>query len=150
MLRSCIELCPKSRWNAKVGNWPYWLVVYHTLCFVDLYSARSNREWRPREEFHPKGRKELRDEYPSRRFTQAEMLAYCDYCVEAVRASVARETMKSLAGPTGFAWVPGTRMEHHIYNMRHVSHHMGQLSASLRRVKEKVPWVSSGTGRRGR
>lgn len=144
MLRTSVERCPDAAWKKKVGNWPFWLVAYHVLCFVDLYSAKSNKEWKPHAEFHPRGRRELLDPRPSRAFTREEVLGYCDYVAEQLRESVSRETVKSLAGPTGFHWVPGTRMEHHIYNLRHLAHHTGQLTSALRRVKRNVGWDMGG------
>ena len=47
------------------------------------------------------------------------------------------------AGATGFGlitddgydlWLPFSRLELHLYNLRHIQHHTGQLSAYLRRV----------------
>jgi hypothetical protein len=57
---------------------------------------------------------------------------------------VAKETARSLAGESGFPWIPFPRLELHIYNIRHIQHHAGQLGAFLRRNKVKgVGWVGT-------
>lgn len=144
MLRRAIEACPPARWTKPVGVWPFWLVVYHTLCYVDCYSAPSNRAWKPHPTFHPKGRKELQDEYPSRQFSKEEMLAYLALCRETVSDALARETPTSLKRASGFSWLKFTRAEVYPYNLRHLAHHTGQLTAALRKGGKKVGWVKAG------
>ncbi|MBL8764093.1 MAG: DinB family protein [Phycisphaerae bacterium] len=143
MLRHAIQSCTNARWKRPVGVWPFWLVVYHTLCYVDCYSAPSNRAWKPHPVFHPKGRKELQDEYPSRGFTREEMLDYLDLCRGRFFAAVERETPTSLRRASGFSWLRFTRAELHLYNVRHAAHHTGQLTAALRKSGAKVGWVKA-------
>jgi uncharacterized damage-inducible protein DinB len=60
--------------------------------------------------------------------------------------TLSAETAESLWGPSGFPGRPATRAELHVYNIRHVMHHAGQLSAFLRRVDASIDprWVGSG------
>ena len=51
---------------------------------------------------------------------------------------VSNETEPTLAGPSGFSWRKCSRLELHIYNIRHVQHHTGQRSAYLRRVDPSI------------
>lgn len=152
MVRSAIDECPNEHWDSKVASWPFWLVAYHALCFADFYCARSTRVWKPEKgegNLHPKGRKELEDEYPSRRFERAELQRYADRCQAIVREALARETPKSLAGPSGFSWLKMTRAEVYLYNLRHIQHHAGQMGAFLRRVDPATKagkWVKRGDG----
>ena len=66
------------------------------------------------------------------------------------KASLAAETEESLQSPSGLRGRPTTRGELHIYNLRHVQHHVGQLSAFLRRVDPTLndskgpPWIGTG------
>jgi hypothetical protein len=143
MLEECIRVCPAERWVEAVGRWPFWEVAYHTLCFADLYLAPGEAAWAPGK-FHPAGMAELRDEHPSRRFEQAELVEYGAFCRGRAREVFTGETAESLAGPTGFHWLPFTRAEAHIYNIRHIQHHAGQLSAFLRRAGVETKWVRSG------
>lgn len=60
------------------------------------------------------------------------------------------ETPDSLAAPSGFSWRPFSRGELHLYNLRHIQHHTGALSAYLRRVdaslkdRKTLSWVRMG------
>jgi hypothetical protein len=46
--------------------------------------------------------------------------------------TLASETRESLERESGFRWLPFSRSELHVYNIRHVQHHTGQLSAYVR------------------
>lgn len=150
MLNECIRNCPAPQWDENVGKYPFWHVAYHTLCFVDVYLTRCDAEWQPRHDvggpggLHPKGREELEEEYPSRRFEPSEMLTYVEICREKIHTALAAETPASLAGESGFPWLPFTRAELHLYNLRHLQHHAGQLSALLRRAGVDTGWVKAG------
>jgi hypothetical protein len=144
MLRNCIAACPAEHWDSPIAKYPFWMVAYHTLCFADFYLAPSADAFNPRPDFHPKGMAELNDEYPSRRFTQAELLSYTDLCLDLAQRVIPSESEATQAGPSGFPRVPLSRAELHLYNLRHIMHHTGQLSASLRRVGVDTKWVSSG------
>ena len=50
----------------------------------------------------------------------------------------------ALAGPSGFHWLKFSRLELHVYNIRHLQHHVGQLNAALRRHQaEGIKWALS-------
>ncbi len=149
MHEQCIDVCTEEHWDSPIAKYPFWQVVHHTLCFLDCYLTPSNDEFkrlvesRAGQPFNPqpKGMSELEDEYPSRRFTRGEMLAYAAFCRAKIDETFATETDASLAGPSGFSWLPFTRAELHLHNLRHVQHHTGQLTASLRRPGVETRWV---------
>jgi len=152
MLDECLRKCPADHWDTKIANYTFWQVAYHTLCFVDVYLAPDDASWKPRQDpgapgggLHPKGRAELDEEYPSRRFDRSELLGYAAICRELIRTAIAAETEASLAGPSGFPRLKFSRAELHLYNMRHIQHHTGQLGASLRRIGVDTRWVKTGT-----
>jgi uncharacterized damage-inducible protein DinB len=64
--------------------------------------------------------------------------------------TIAAETLQSLQAPSGFEWIKFSRGELHLYNIRHLQHHAGQLSACLRRLnpslrdRNSLPWIGSG------
>jgi uncharacterized damage-inducible protein DinB len=149
MLRRILDACPDGQWDAPVGIYPFWAVAYHVLCFVDVYAAADNESWTPDPDIHPLGREELEREHPSRRFEREELLSYLDRCRSLVRRSLAAETDESLAGPSGFAHLPFSRAELHLYSLRHLQHHTGQLSAHLRRAGVATPWRKAGWGEPG-
>lgn len=153
MLAECIAACPDAHWDGSppdvVGTLPFWEVAYHTLCFADCYMSPSNEAFQAeiagrREGFHPRGMEELSEEHPSRRMEREELRRYVVFCRERAARALGGETAESLAGPSGFSWVPMTRAEMHLYNLRHVAHHTGQLTAYLRRVGKQTRWCKVG------
>ena len=64
--------------------------------------------------------------------------------------SIALETRETLEGPSGFGRLKFSRGELYLYNIRHLQHHTGQLSAYLRKLSESfqdptaVRWAFSG------
>lgn len=149
MLRECLTTCPADHWDGVIGKYPFWHVAYHTLCFADLYLSPSDKAFTPRE-IHPAGWKEFDDEYPSRRFDKDELLAYIAVIREKAVTALAAETSATLEGPSGHPYRSFSRGELHVFSIRHIQHHTGQLSAYLRRIGpefqalECMRWVGSG------
>jgi len=151
MFTQCIDACPAEQWDASIAKYPLWHVAYHTLCFVDLYLSPGEKAWQPRTGtggFHPLGWTELDEEYPSRRFTKDELLAYAALLAPMIRSTIEGETPERLAGESGFSRLPFSRAELHIYALRHVQHHAGQMGAKLRTLGiDQLNWVKSGVCR---
>ncbi|MBC7834937.1 MAG: DinB family protein [Phycisphaerales bacterium] len=165
MFNDCLVKCAPEEWDSAVAKYSFWQVAYHTLCFVDCYLSPGNDEFAKEvarravartndvslPDLHPLGMKELEDEYPSRRFTKDELFAYVTICRQRIETVLGdgpeSEGGDSLQGPSGFGWLPFSRAELHLYNIRHVQHHTGQLSAVLRRAGAgggEPRWVKSG------
>ncbi|MCO6438752.1 MAG: DinB family protein [Phycisphaerae bacterium] len=140
MLHDCLETCPAVLWDGPVARYPFWQVAYHTLCFADLYLAPSEERFELTE-MHPQGWAEFENEYPSRRFEKGELTAYAKACRAKARRTIANETAETLQGPSGFARRNFTRAELHVYNIRHIQHHAGQLGAYLRRMDPSLQEV---------
>jgi hypothetical protein len=149
MLNDCVEKCPPEHWDGKIAKYAFWQVAYHTACYADLYLS-PNKESFKFHNVHPQGWREFDDEFPSRRFEKRDLLDYLAHCHQKALRTFPLETEKSLAGPSGFSWCSFSRGELHIYNIRHIQHHTGQLGAYLRRFDdslqspEAIPWVRSG------
>ncbi len=153
MLAECVEQCPDEHWDGKapnvVGKYPFWMVAYHVLCYLDCYLSPSNEAFKagvrpPPEGFHPAGMAELEEEYPSRRMERDELRRYVAFCLEKLRRTMEGETEATLAGASGFPWIPLSRAEGHLYNLRHLAHHTGQLTAFLARMGVETKWVKAG------
>lgn len=160
MLAECIDKCPDEHWDKPVGTLPFWEVVYHALGWKDLYLAKSKESWQPetsrkpaarsagdglpRLPLHPMGLKELWEQHPSRKFEREELQRYAKLCRVKLKAALAAETPKSLAGPSGFRWIKGPRAEAYLYNLRHLAGHTGQLTAFLWRLGVETKWVRGG------
>lgn len=155
MLDDCLAKCPDELWDGRsprtVAKYPFWMVAYHTLCFLDCYLSPSNAAFVLRTEgeggyppLHPKGIAELEEEYPSRRFEREELRRYVRLCVEKLRQVAAAETAATLSATAEFEWLKMNRLELYLYNLRHVAHHTGQLTAFLRRFGVETRWVRAG------
>lgn len=144
MFDQCLRACPDEHWDGPIAKYPFWMVAYHTLCYVDCYLSRGQSAFLPRPDLHPKGMQEYEEEYPSRRFERAELLRYVENCRAKIRTELTADDEASLAAPSGFPWLPFTRLELHLYNLRHLAHHTGQLQAFLRRAGVETGWVKMG------
>ncbi len=154
MMNDCITKCPPEHWDSPIGKYPFWQVAYHTLCFLDLYLSPDEKTYQLRNGsdggpiLHPAGWSEFNDEYPSRRFEHKEIIEYLNICRRKMVDTFAAETRESLEGGSGQSRLPFSRGELHLYNMRHLQHHTGQLSAFLRRINADEAtgpkWVNTG------
>ncbi len=148
MVNQCIAACPPQHWEGKIANDTFRYVAYHTLFFTDLYLSPNEDSFKLRD-LHQRGGDE-RGQDASPGLSKEETLAYVPICHQKLLDTLAAETLESLQGPSGFSWRKISRGELHIYNLRHVQHHAGQMSAYLRRVEESfrdpkmLPWIGSG------
>jgi hypothetical protein len=150
MFHACVERCSDVAWNRPAANHPVCRAAFHTLFYADFYLGANEPKFReqPFHRAHPelfRDYEELEYRPAVRLYDKPSIRMYLDYCREKARRVISVETEESLAGPSGFARRMGTRAELHVYNMRHVQHHVAQLSLRLR-VDENVdiPWVGSG------
>jgi hypothetical protein len=142
MLENCVERADATDWLEPVGKSPFWHVVYHTLFFTGLYSS-TRLETHALPEFHREGSQEL-GKRAETVFDKAMLVKYLLTCAAKADRAVREETETSLAGESGFHWLKFSRLELHIYNIRHIQHHTGQLNALLaRRYGEGPTWVGS-------
>ena len=112
------------------------MLAYHTLYFAHLYLSPSEetfesfeRDVAGREGF---GRTDLGDWSelkPEDTCSKDGVLAYCDHIDGCVAELVQSAPFD---GPSGFHWLPFSRGEAHLYNLRHIQHHAGQLAERLR------------------
>jgi len=151
MLRGCIERAAPDAWLAVAGQFPFWHIAYHTLYTTDLYLSEGEEAFQPQpfhiNDYHLLGPQPWSPkEYaaPERPYEKEQLLGYVETCWAKARETIDGETETTLAGPSGFWWLKLTRLEHHIYNIRHVQHHSGQLGAVIRSQQgEGVEWVGS-------
>jgi len=146
MLRSMIEACPDDLWNRPSDSNPTWALAYHAIYFAHLYLSPSEESFEPfghacagREGF---GRTDLDDWTrlgPDDVYSVDDVLAYLEH-VDGRVADLVRAV--PLDGPSGFQWLPFTKEEAHLYNLRHIQHHAGGLIERLRQAANRgVRWV---------
>jgi len=147
MLRSTIEACPAGLWNRKTDQNRFWAIAYHAIYHAHLYLFPSEDAFVPydrtvkgKDGF---GRTHLGD-WPDLTeedvYAKADVLAYCDHVDSLVSDLVASAPFDA---PSGFPWLPFTRGEAHLDNLRHIQHHAGQLAERLRQSCDTgTQWVS--------
>jgi len=146
MLRSAIEACPEDLWVDTSYRNPFWHLAYHALFYTHLYLSPTEEEFEPWE----KGRRgynffagsdwagdERVEAYLP--YTREDILAYHALVHQRVPEFVAAS---SLDGPSGFEWIPFDRFQLHLYNIRHLGHHTGQLIDRVRQATGSgINWV---------
>ena len=148
MLNQCVQACRDEHWEGRVAVNTFRQVAYHTLFFADLYLSPNEESFALRD-FHHRGGDE-REPVNSVGLSKTETLEYVAICRRKLGPALDVETMGTLMGPSGFSYRRISRGELHLYNIRHIQHHAGQLSAYLRRVDpalremKALPWVSTG------
>ena len=149
MLNQCVRLCPPEHWEGMIANRTFRTIAYHTLFFVDLYLSPREDDFELRD-LHHRGGDELIDGAPRIGLPKDDTVGYVEICRAKLLETMAWETAASLAGPSGFSWLLISRGELHLYNIRHIQHHTGQMSAYLRRVDAALKdtaalrWVRTG------
>ncbi len=143
MLDHGVRDCPPEHWEGKIATDTFRQVAYHTLFFVDAYLSPTETAFTLRE-LHQRGGDE-RQSVASVGLSQNETLAYVAICRQKAIETLTAETEEMLKGPSGFTRRKCSRCELHIYNIRHIQHHVGQMSAYLRRVADRsIQWIGSG------
>jgi hypothetical protein len=149
MMNQCVAACPDEHFEGKVANGTFRWVAYHALFFTDLYLTRDEHSFQLRDLHHRGG--DEREPRMCPGLSRDETLQYLAICRQKAIDTLVSETPDSLAGDCGFSWRRFSRGELHIYSIRHIQHHTGQLSAFLRRVDDRfkddprsLPWIGSG------
>ncbi|MDP6444296.1 MAG: hypothetical protein QGG36_25755 [Pirellulaceae bacterium] len=153
MMHSCVERCPDSIWNAPVANLKYCQVAFHAIFFTDYYLGRDADPLAD-DPFHRehadyfRDYEELQDRAQQYLYDRPTTLLYVGHCRAKAAASIGGETEATLLGPSGFPGRDFHRAELHIYSLRHLEHHIGQLSVRLRQeTGDGAPWVMGGSER---
>ncbi len=145
MLRQAIELCPEDLWHETGYRNRYWHIAYHTMFYAHLYACETEAEFtawaKHRTECrmlggHTEGAGAIES------YSKAELLEYLEICLAEIEDKVPKAP---LDGPSGFDWLPFSKLEAHIYNIGHIHQHTGQLGERLRAVCDVgIKWVGRG------
>lgn len=150
MLGSCIELYPDQRWREPVVQITYDQVVFHTLFFTDVYLGRTLAEAK-QQDFHRQhaesfaNYEEIGGGLQQAHYDKPFLVEYLGHCRDKAKQVLALETEADLNAQPGFEWLKFTRLEAHLYNIRHIQHHTGALSILVHgETKASIPWAGSG------
>ncbi len=145
MLENAIVACPEQLWGDRAQQPEFWYTTFHALFFLDLYLSGTEKGFAPPTPFTLDELDE-RGLLPDRVYTKEELLVYLRHGREKCRRTMSALTDAMIAQRCGFSWLDISQVEIHLYNMRHVQHHAGQLNTLLRQHGVAVPrWVRKST-----
>jgi hypothetical protein len=148
MLSQAIGSCSEPLWlDANYRN-RFWHIAYHAIFFTHFYLHPSETEFRPWTGHRPNYQFLGPTPWPPYErpaidvpYSKDEILEYREVCSGEIGERVRSLDMDA---PSGFSWLPFSRMELHLYNVRHLQHHAGQLIDRLRIADNVgVEWVGS-------
>jgi hypothetical protein len=149
-LNTCIEECPPAVWDAPVANLAFCQAVFHALFYTDCYLG-PNTESLQQQAFHRENPdffrdyEELEDRKQQQMYDKESILKYLAFCRRKASEVIAAETAETLSARCGFDWLPFSRAELYVYNIRHIQHHAAQLILRLRlNIEVNIPWARSG------
>ncbi len=149
-LNTCIDRCGETAWNARVGNYAFCQVAFHSLFYADFYLGPNAEAFR-QQAFHRDNERffgdyeEFEDRAPASVYERAAIKTYLQHCRNKASQAIAAETADTLNARAGFERRTFSRAELHVYNIRHIQHHAAQLSLRLRiDAHQNIPWIGSG------
>lgn len=147
MLEQTIQRCPPDLWVDPQAKDQFWQIAYHALFYTHLYLQESEATFRPwakyRKDYHflgpiPwEGNRMPEIEEP---YTQAEVLDYLAFCRNEGQSRLAKT---DFAAPSGFEWLPFSKLELQIYLIRHLQQHTGELGARLSGCDIEIGWIGA-------
>jgi len=131
MLKQAIVKCPPEAWDDPQHKDRFWFIAYHTLYYAHLYLKAVDQGYVRWEK-----RRHARQDQPFSKEQVLERLA-------AVQGEAAEHLSgMDLAAKAGYAWLPTSKLELQLYNLRHIQQHTGELYERLAARQVKLGWVS--------
>ena len=127
MLRQAVAKCPDWLWNDPQYKNRFWHVAYHALVYLHIYLQPSPEAFVPWEK-HRDSCRHLDREPIGEPYTRDDILAYHAICLQHVDQQV---PSLDLDAPSGFRWLPFSKLELQFYNIRHFQQHVGELCERL-------------------
>lgn len=143
MLRRAIEGCPEEAWAVEDGNLALWEHAFHAVVWVDVWLRVAGEKWE-KSAIHcdaAVGMKPGAGPVISRE----EMLGFLEAVLARRGRFLEALTDEVLLEHDGVMGAPWTRADRLLGQIRHVQHHVGCMSAILRRRTGKgVDWAGWG------
>ena len=148
MLGDTIVKCPDSLWENNEFGDAFWRIVYHTLFYTSLYLSNSNSDFIPwvnhKINYNNLG-KTTRDNTPiiiDNSYSKDELMKYFESIFNNCEKFVYDTDLND---KSGVEWLPMNKIELHLYNIRHIQHHVGQLVERLHQSGIKgINWERMG------
>lgn len=143
MMRAAIELCPEDLWLSGEHPRNFWRIAYHGLFYTHLYLARDEASFVAWEKHRPQARilwDDDEDGLPpiETPYTRAELLDYTAMLQAQVETMVNNLDLE--APDCGIPWYSMPKLDHQLLNVRHLQHHVGQLSELLLAQGIDIGW----------
>ena len=147
MLMDVIEKCPGSLWDDNSYESAYWRIVYHALFYTALYLSKDEKQFvswsRHIANYNVLGPLS-HDKQPiviTETYQKADLLNYA----QSISDSLDTIVTDNFDFGSGFSWLPMNKLELHIYNIRHLQHHTGQLIERLHQNGiSGINWIGRG------
>jgi hypothetical protein len=148
MIGEAIEQCSDALWDDPAYKLRFWHIAYHALFYTHLYLQGRAQDFVPWDK-HRAEYESLSSLPPSARgepgtggpYTGQEILEYLELCRNEAEEKV---SSLDLDAPSGFHWLPFSKLELQFYNIRHLQLHTGQLIDRLRNVQAVgIGWVGA-------
>ena len=136
MLMQAVNQCPEDLWDDRGYKNTVWQIAYHALFYTHLYLQPNEKEATPWVKFKPGYHEMEKRDDP---YSKADIAEYFEFCREQVDKQV--EAL-DLEAPSGFYWLPFSKLELQLYSIRHLQQHTGELSERLGSARDiEVDWV---------
>ncbi len=142
MLEATVRACPDELWEDSQRGNAFWRIAYHALLYTHLYLEDSLEAYRPWEKHRDEYTFDAADD-PARAdmvCPRSVVLEYVGFCRGRVTAQVPHLDVEA---PSGFHWLPYTKLELQFYTLRHLQQHIGELMERLGPLADRVGWVGS-------
>jgi len=143
MLGNAIDLCEEDLWENKAYHNQFWQIAYHTLFFTDLYLSGCETTFVPWKK-HRDDLQHLKCMFGTKggsvvpAYEKTEVFEYMEICMK--KREPALYHLRAI-DPSGFHWLPFSKLELQFYNIRHIQHHAAQLIERIREVYGRdVQW----------
>ncbi len=144
MLKQTLTHCPDAVWDDPNDPNRFWRIAYHALFYTHLYLQDSEPAFVPWPGHRPEYQSIDNPPQMGAALSQAQMLDFLKFCQQQVDERV---PPLNLDGPSGFEWLPFSRLELQFYNIRHLQQHTGELMERLgSRAQAKLDWVGTMPG----
>jgi hypothetical protein len=146
MLKQTITECPAALWNSPDDKTKFWQIAYHALFYTHLYLQDSEQTFTPwlkhRPEYQFIGQVPWPPHSPPQigePYDQETVLEYLAFCQRQVTERVPQVNGDA---PSGFEWLPFSKLELQLYTLRHIQQHTGELMERLGvRANIEIQWV---------
>lgn len=148
MLRQAIVQCPEAAWDDRSYRNRFWHVAYHALFYTHLYAQPSEEDFIPWSRHLEEANFMGAVPWPPHHVPQidepygkAELLEYLALVQGQVEERTATLDLQRV--DSGFYWIPLSKFELQLYNLRHLQLHTGELCERLGTAGVDVDWVGT-------